>query len=867
MSTTFENISIKITVAKFKGLSWQQQDVIKQYETPNVPDISLGFSIPSDSVNACGDRFPNYKRISRMHNKRINTDKRILAAADMYESFSEGAVKVYKTTRAGCTTSLGAEAINRGEKTLLVVPTNKIAKETICQDIPKYCDIKDVKITHVVSNRSCIRIQQMMNECVYVKRLETILLPINCKKCEYFNKCEVTELVRNPDSDIIVLTSRKLAIMMQKFLSSHNKDDIIQDFMKIIFSCRNIIFDEVHELEYIDMINIPVYGYDVEKDVLEQVFKLEKYKEIANNKDDFPELNEILFRFIVMMTSKEMQENINNVLDMAKSKEYVNQHMRKIMLNPYFSETCDVPQYKIFVGGCDEILKLTQNAQKYEIDISDILDLFDIMKMALSKYISVGAIRSGKRISAVLSSCDTTITSMLKEFIEIVNNRGYKRIILTSATIDDSVYNYDEFVGCTPKNVLFGGNGDPLCTNDKMLILADTKKYHRSGKNSVTEHLGEICEHIIELFEEYGKENCFIIAVNIDTALQLENMLKRLGYKNLFNDRILTYYGSTSTIGVRCDSRICITVGLSYKPSNAFDTITSSLEESRCMCEVTMHADTWQGISRVKDPEGKNPSVVVCLGTRLQECANVTSWGSDRHTIIGEQKAGKKTSVTVTHNNDIIPVGAIECKGWDAMKIAVKMYIGDSIKKRETEEQSDKAVTENGVKVLYNNNFNYRTLPPFSVTGSLESWVNDNLLSDNLPEDVIKSRIEAGEVPAYTTTKEGLAKWVLFCDVGNDRFKLCGELSKYKISYMLEEFQGTYYVRALMAKNTTATAAKRFAKGFAKEAKVKCADIYPKQVSTRNGRGDIIMLPFGDGQKAPKIIFSEFFEVKEVVAD
>lgn len=88
--------------------------------------------------------------------------------------------------------------------------------------------------------------------------------------------------------------------------------------------------------------------------------------------------------------------------------------------------------------------------------------------------------------------------------------------------------------------------------------------------------------------------------------------------------------------------------------------------------------------------------------------------------------------------------------------------------------------------------------------------------------------------------------------------KLCAFFSRFKKPYMLEEHEGKYNLRVLLPNYTSATTAKRLGKNYLKESKATCADMYPKQVSTRNGRGDIINLPFG--AQAPKVIFAELFD-------
>jgi len=45
----------------------------------------------------------------------------------------------------------------------------------------------------------------------------------------------------------------------------------------------------------------------------------------------------------------------------------------------------------------------------------------------------------------------------------------------------------------------------------------------------------------------------------------------------------------------------------------------------------TVQADTWQAINRVKDPAGKVPSRVYCIGCRVEQLKELAKWGTGRH--------------------------------------------------------------------------------------------------------------------------------------------------------------------------------------------------------------------------------------------
>jgi len=61
----------------------------------------------------------------------------IAAVYRIYEQLKTGNYLVHKTTRAGATTSFITESMNRMEKFLCIVPTNKIADDTIVTDAKK----------------------------------------------------------------------------------------------------------------------------------------------------------------------------------------------------------------------------------------------------------------------------------------------------------------------------------------------------------------------------------------------------------------------------------------------------------------------------------------------------------------------------------------------------------------------------------------------------------------------------------------------------------------------------------------------------------------------------------------------------------
>jgi hypothetical protein len=105
---------------------------------------------------------------------------------------------------------------------------------------------------------------------------------------------------------------------------------------------------------------------------------------------------------------------------------------------------------------------------------------------------------------------------------------------------------------------------------------------------------------------------------------------------------IIDYYRSSDSIGVKCDARIGIAIGIANNPVNSFDFCTESVEESRALREQSIHAATFQAWSRIKDPEGIVPSTLYCIGIRSDDVDAIIRQGSDRQVIYNGKGANKQ---------------------------------------------------------------------------------------------------------------------------------------------------------------------------------------------------------------------------------
>lgn len=487
---------------------------------------------------------------------RINHDKRTETAYRIYEQFRDGHYLVHKTTRAGATTSLITESMNRNEKVLCLVPTNRIADETIVKDAKIFCDRKQTDIIHLPSNHKCIYNQELCEEFPDLKKLPILPLAETCESkngtCKHYEHCEITAIFRRPNADGIVLTYHKLAALL---LASTRPNTTAERILQEINSTHNVILDEVHEMQYGKREDLTIYD-----SINGSRWKLERFESASN---EFEYIGQVINRMKEIKKDEHVQIMIHEVLGGAESKNYWKNHLTKKIINPCYKLNNQVNESKMAVGTIKEIIELTKVREDYDLSMGDILDLHKMMSLVTSEVISSNAIKDQGIIKINLTCIDAILQNMINSFVMSMQT-GKRRIFLTSATICS--YDYSKlFLGhVKPVNISFGIGGDPLNTNLKMVILADNKKYHAVGSRSRYNLKGEIVNRIREILHCYGAENCKIVTVNMKEARGLEHALEDAGIKHQ-----VTYYKAPDMMGVASEARIMIVVGIAYKPSNA----------------------------------------------------------------------------------------------------------------------------------------------------------------------------------------------------------------------------------------------------------------------------------------------------------
>jgi len=377
---------------------------------------------------------------------------------------------------------------------------------------------------------------------------------------------------------------------------------------------------------------------------------------------DFTYLRRVISQFSLLISDNTVRNLIHEVFNGTQSEDYWKKHLNKSLSNPCGGIVEGEKEINVIVGTYSEIIELTKGRKKYNLEMNDILQLYTMMSIVLSPVISVNGIRDKGITEVCLSVVDKTFESMIRSFVMSMQRPG-KRIMLTSATICSFDHGNLFKAHMQPRKITFGEGGDPLDTNAKMLILADSKRYHAIGRESRYNKEEEIVFKIRTILEIYGDSECMIITISQKEANKLMMALNKAGHSHP-----VKYYKAPETMGVSAKERVMIAVGVANKPSNAYDVITTNTEDSKVMLHEAVHADTWQAWSRVKDPSGKEESLIFALGCNFEECEALTHWRYDRKVCIQKTPNGYKKQVDVICGNEVITKPEIaKCKSFEEM--------------------------------------------------------------------------------------------------------------------------------------------------------------------------------------------------------
>lgn len=582
--------------------------------------------------------------------------------ADEILNFDEGVYKISKDTRAGATTSLQGMCLERHIPYIIIEPTNRIIKETDIKDVKRIFNKPDAKIIHIPSNFECIINQELFEDYPNIELLQFLLVGNTCSKCEHFNVCPLTEIHRVENPDGLCVTYSKL-VALSLAASLYPESIAAMTYEKLI-EVKVRILDEVHDLAF-DRMTVMDFSEQTAIDIKALKDKIVIADKEYGNKS-FRLIRKIIDRYLELVNDPELLATKETMKDVFESSSDIfrKKHSVKITNNHYNSKILPKLVTNIITGKKElkcidesdviglmikELVKLAKIIDRFNINVSDVNMIYSIVNIIFSKELNIEIAKTyDKNVECKyhfdfhISAIDHQFKKAISEYLKY--DPYHSKTFLVSATHTEYDYQDLFYPETIIRNITFGKNGDPMNANSKMKIFCDTKTFNSFGKNTFKNQQENIVQQCMDVMDIYGKDDKVnIVCMNILN----HNKLKEYFEKSDYHPNI-SYYRCPDMMGVASDCRVGIHTGLAYIPSHAFDSIRETHYEARILTEEKMHCDSWQAMSRVKDPKGIEPSVVFALGCTKRDLENITSWASiGRHVEIIDAELGKMTEKNV----------------------------------------------------------------------------------------------------------------------------------------------------------------------------------------------------------------------------
>jgi hypothetical protein len=720
--------------------------------------------------------------------------------------------------------------------------------------------------------KNCGKIEMIKwQECKTCKKV-----PEPCRNCWYkdciaYKRCRAVEILKKPipETDIAVGTAQKMSILMQRYQTTQSnrlavwrrnqsgESTLIEDILASL-NADVVLFDELHMIQFMELANFSIKKLDLKSNISQEIINLDKYLDLENAKKDdvkevsddnrkYPCLAEIIRRFRKIQDDIFFKLAVDDATKDARAPDYIKRHIRKTIFSPCIDDITG-SQLWVFGGLLTEIMTLVESLDFVKFNLNfdqDILPLYDMATIVSSTKIVLSAIRSVNDITVTMSAADMSKTEMLNMFCKMLQWNKMRWIIFTSATVDETTFNFNDMFehGNNIKRVTFGKGGDPLNTNAKCKVFAHSLgRSVYTGKRSIIRDRKAICESIVRILDKYEdrstckwdeekgayrERNVKIILPNIESAEKYTRELEKQGFPHK-----VTYYRADDTLGVRFDGRIVIAVGLSWKPANAFDTITDDREESDILNLVSTQSDSWQAWSRAKCPHGIVPSAIVVFGATEKQCEGVITWGSNRKIeVIKSDDFRKGTQYKITSGGDITRPALTSWRNKEQLMHKLHMHLGvipcidnpieseptkantflnnltqieifsecEQLKTQEQENLCKEPVTDFEVKVPvlnYNSTIKLGTNCPKSVTGFRRSEVIRMISAGNPEPFSTQTHISTGDrITLNTRAPDGTTTFVRFSDIQKDKVhKLHKELINCPFISEIEPKGGGKYI-------------------------------------------------------------------------
>jgi hypothetical protein len=558
-------------------------------------------------------------------------------ASDLLLNHRGKIVAIRKATRAGATTSLLKVAVEKRQKTVIVLPFHNIFNQTVNEALKLVNNRFSPRVAEIKANKYMC--QKTAKELEKYPQLEELGFSNrgNCKSCRYKVKCEFQSVLQD-EWDVLGLTYQKLDALMR----SKRKTD--KALIRKIQEYDNFIFDELAQgLGKLSEVKIP-NGLKL-KDWLNKEFELDKKAEIPFERE-YPSFWVCIKAFAEKIDSEcqdlasgkpKIIESPFNTEEIFDIRENFASFRKTIAKEAKESKDKDFELLGKIISILGETKILAQKAKEKNADgkRNGEITLFGLKErdwfFALS---SAGFI--GKFIYSL-----STHEGNAESFFELQREKPratLPKIEGKFVALIDVCYPFkpDDVIGAHYIPFEYFSWGDPLETNKTQLILCDTRKidkisFFKDGGRILQPQLKKTIRAITKL---HGAEKIMLVSMSSD----INNVIKQW-QENGEIDKLtkVTYHRSDISRGVTPDKNrnFMILIGGPYIPQKSF---LPSSADSRCYfgiddettIEISDRCRDWNQqsnflnmIGRVKDSNGEKPSIVYALGSTYQQ---VSGW-------------------------------------------------------------------------------------------------------------------------------------------------------------------------------------------------------------------------------------------------
>ena len=390
---------------------------------------------------------------------------------------------------------------------------------------------------------------------------------------------------------MIGITYRKLEALML------SKSKIAKEVLNKISSVEAVVMDEAHEISLQKVVRVPAF--------YEFNFTL-----------SYSNLENIFIKWLNF--NRKFEDKIKNLIRDGDSG-HVGKHLSSTISND------DPLNVKQLIAAYDELYELANHRKELDVAEKDILALRDIISMLSGYVVGISYMKEPNKQNGSVSLTGNYWISvmMLKRFLtERVPLASH--IYVSGTLIEPHPGFFSDLSGRQINDKIFPDLND---TNSKMTIHPDSYKLN---SHNFSKRIDEIVNKIGTICKKNPGKMIFVVAPNAKKGQIIQkSLIETMGP----SAPVVDYYRSDLTQGVENSARICIAIGLAELPSNTYDHQAWGENEeekwidSQRLRRESVDSATWQTLSRVKDPNGKEESTVICIGVTEKQVRNVVTWG------------------------------------------------------------------------------------------------------------------------------------------------------------------------------------------------------------------------------------------------